>query len=122
MGHAFLFSVQSLEELQTAFTEQIIPQLAQAAGGQVAVLRYIFKDEQQLMPAQFIHDSQTLMNNETSNQMASQNTITTQNSMFAGQQSYFTQSINAGSYAVNTDLIAKTGKFTQPAVYQRLYP
>ena len=121
LGHAFLFSVQSLEELQTAFTEQIIPQLAQAAGGQVAVLRYIFKDEQQLMPAQFIHDSQTLMNNETSNQMASQNTITTQNSMFAGQQSYFAQSMHTGSYTINTDLIAKSGEFIKPAIYQRLY-
>jgi 5-methylcytosine-specific restriction protein B len=57
-----------------------------------------------------------------STQMASENGVSAQNSMFAGQQSYFTQSINAGSYAVNTDLIAKTGKFTQPAVYQRLYP
>ncbi|MFC6380511.1 McrB family protein [Psychrobacter glacincola] len=121
MGHAFLFSVHSLEQLQMALTEQIIPQLAQAAGGQVAVLQYIFKDEQQLMPAQFIHDSQTLMNNETSNQMASQNTITTQNSMFAGQQSYFAQSMHAGSYTINTDLIAKTGEFIKPAIYQRLY-
>ena len=122
LGHAFLFSVQSLEQLQTALVEQIIPQLAQAAGGQVAVLQYIFKDEQQLIPAQFIHDSQTLMNNETSNQMASQNTIATQNSMFAGQQSYFAQSMHAGSYTINTDLIAKTGEFIKPAIYQRLYP
>lgn len=121
LGHAFLFSVQSLQQLQTALVEQIIPQLAQAAGGQVAVLQYIFKDEQQLMPAQFIHDSQTLMNNETSNQMASQNTITTQNSMFAGQQSYFAQSMHAGSYTINTDLIAKSGEFIKPAIYQRLY-
>ena len=121
LGHAFLFSVQSLEQLQMALVEQIIPQLAQAAGGQVAVLQYIFKDEQQLMPAQFIHDSQTLRNNETSNQMASQNTIATQNSMFAGQQSYFAHSMHAGSYTINTDLIAKTGEFIKPAIYQRLY-
>ena len=121
-GHAFLFSVHSLEQLQMALTEQIIPQLVQAAGGQVAVLQYIFRDEQQPISAQFIHDSQTLIHNGMSTQMASENGIASQNSMFAGQQSYFTQSINAGSYAINTDLIAKTGKFTQPAVYQRLYP
>ena len=122
MGHAFLFSVHSLEQLQMALTEQIIPQLAQAAGGQVPVLQYIFRDEQQPISAQFIHDSQTLIHNGMPTQMASENGIASQNSMFAEQQSYFTQSINAGSYAINTDLIANNGKFTQLAVYQRLYP
>ncbi|WP_227500340.1 McrB family protein [Psychrobacter arcticus] len=122
LGHAFLFSVHSLEQLQIVLVEQIIPQLAQAAGGQVATLQYIFKDEQQPMQAQFIHDSQTLMNNDISNRIASQNTIAAQHSMFAGQQSYFAQSMHTGSYAINTDLIAKTGEFANTAVYQRLYP
>ena len=116
LGHAFLFSVQSLEQLQTVLVEKIIPQLAQAADGQVAVLQYVFQDDEQPMSAQFIHDSLWSIDNQINKQTPSQNP------MFSGQQSYFTQSINAGSYAINTDLIAKTGKFTQPAVYQRLYP
>ena len=116
LGHAFLLSVQSLEQLQTTVTEQIIPQLAQAAGGQVAVLQYIFRDEQQPMSAQFIHNSLGLIDNQTNNQTPSQN------QMLSGQQSYFTQSMNPGSYAINTDLIAKTGEFANAAAYQRLYP
>ena len=115
LGHAFLFSVQSLEQLQTVLVEQIIPQLAQAAGGQVAVLQYIFQDEQP-MSAQFIHDSLVLIDKQINKQTPSQNP------MFSGQQSYFTQSMNSGSYAINTDLIAKTGEFINAAVYQRLYP
>ena len=116
LGHAFLFSVQSLEQLQTVLVEQIIPQLAQAAGGQVAVLQYIFRDEQQPMSAQFIHDSLGLIDNQINKQIPSKNP------MFSGQQSYFTQSMSAGSYAINADLIAKTGEFRNTAVYQRLYP
>ncbi|MGO2341001.1 MAG: McrB family protein, partial [Psychrobacter sp.] len=63
LGHAFLCSVTSLEHLQSALVEQIIPQLAQATGGQVAALQYIFKDEQQPLSAQFIQDSQALVAN-----------------------------------------------------------
>ena len=116
LGHAFLFSVQSLEQLQRTLVEQIIPQLAQAAGGQVAVLQHIFRDEQQPILAQFIHDSFGLIDKQINKQRLSQNP------MFSEQQSYFTQSINAGSYAINTDLIAKAGEFANAAVYQRLYP
>ena len=116
LGHAFLFSVQSVEQLQMALAEQIIPQLAQAAGGQVAVLQYIFRDEQQPISVQFIHDSLGLIDKQINKQRLSQNP------MFSEQQSYFTQSINAGSYAINTDLIAKAGEFANAAVYQRLYP
>lgn len=116
LGHAFLFSVQSLEQLQTALVEQIIPQLAQAAGGQVAVLQYIFQDDEQPMSAQFIHDSLWSIDNQTNKQTPSQNPI------ISGQQSYFTQSMNSGSYAINSDLIDKTGEFINAAVYQRLYP
>ena len=68
------------------------------------------------MSAQFIHDSLGLIDNQINKQIPSQNP------MFSGQQSYFTQSMNAGSYAINPDLIAKTGKFINAAVYQRLYP
>ena len=124
LGHAFLFSVQNLEQLQTVLVEQIIPQLAQAAGGQVAVLQYIFRDEQQPISAQFIHDSlgliDTQMNRHSSNQISNQ--MASQNPMLPGQPSYFTQSMNESSYTINTDLIAKTGEFINAAVYQRLYP
>ena len=116
LGHAFLFSVQSLEQLQTALVEQIIPQLAQAAGGQVAVLQYIFQDDEQPMSSQFIHDSLGLIDNQINKQTPSQNP------MFSGQPSYVTQSMNAASYVINADLIARAGKFTNAAVYQRLYP
>jgi 5-methylcytosine-specific restriction protein B len=124
LGHAFLFSVHNLEQLQTVLTEQIIPQLAQAAGGQVAVLQYIFQDEQQPIPAQFIQDSHVLIDNQMNHQLSNQahNQTASQNLMLSGQQSYFTQSMNAGSYTINTDLIAKTGEFSHTAVYQRLYP
>ena len=116
LGHAFLFSVQSLEQLQTVLVEKIIPQLAQAADGQVAVLQYIFQDEQQPMSAQFIHDSLWSIDKQINKQIPSQNP------MFSEQPSYFTQSMSAGSYAINSDLIAKTSEFINAAVYQRLYP
>ena len=123
LGHAFLWSANTLEQLQSILIEQIIPQLAQAAGGQeVAVLQYIFKDEQQPMNAQFIQDSQTLMSDDSNNQMNSQNNTVGQNQMFSGHGSFLGQSMNAGTYNINTDLIANTGEFNQPAVYQRLYP
>ena len=116
LGHAFLFSVQSLEQLQTVLVEQIIQQLAQAAGGQAAVLQYIFQDDEQPMSAQFIHDSLGLIDKQINKQTPSQNP------MFSGQPSYVTQSMNAASYVINADLIARAGKFTNAAVYQRLYP
>ena len=121
LGHAFLFSVTTLEQLQDVLVEQIIPQLAQATGGQVAILQHIFRDEQQPMSAQFIQDSQALMANESNTQVANQNNPATQNQMFSGNNLFFDQSVNAGSYKINSDLIAKIGEFTKPAVYQRLY-
>ena len=117
LGHAFLWSVSSLEQLKTALIEQIIPQLAQAAGGQVAVLQYIFQDEQQPISAQFIQDSQALINNDVNN-LANSNSP---NQMFAGQQSFLGQSMITGSYKINADLINNTAEFTKPFVYQRLY-
>jgi 5-methylcytosine-specific restriction protein B len=121
LGHAFFWSVNSLEQLQSVLVEQIIPQLAQAAGGQVAVLQYIFNDESQPMCAQFIHDNQALINNDPSSQMDNQNNIAGQNQMFSGHGAFLGQAMNAGSYRINTDLIAKTGEFIKPFVYQRLY-
>ena len=121
LGHAFLFSVTTLEQLQDVLVEQIIPQLAQATGGQVAILQHIFRDEQQPMSAQFIQDSQALMANESNVQTDNQNNLATRNQMFSGNNLFFDQSVNAGSYKINRDLIAKIGEFTKPAVYQRLY-
>ena len=117
LGHAFLWSVNSLEQLQTALTEQIIPQLAQAAGGQVAILQYIFQDEQQPMSVQFIQDSQALINNDANN-LANLNSP---NQLFAGHQSFLGQSTSTGSYKINADLINNTAEFAKPFVYQRLY-
>ena len=117
LGHAFLWSVASLEQLQTVLAEQIIPQLAQAASGQVAVLQYIFQDEQQPISAQFIQDSQALINNDVNN-LANSNSP---NQMFAGQQSFLGQSMITGSYKINADLINNTAEFAKPFVYQRLY-
>ena len=124
LGHAFLFSVQNLEQLQTALVEQIIPQLAQAAGGQVAVLQYIFRDDEQPISAQFIHDSHVLIDNQINHQVSNQINKQTpsQNLMLSGQLSYVTQSMNAGSYVINADLIARAGDFSSAVVYQRLYP
>ena len=117
LGHAFLWSVDSLEQLQTALIEQIIPQLAQAAAGQVTILQYIFQDEQQPISAQFIQDSQALINNDADN-LVNPNSP---NQLFAGQQSFLGQSMSSGSYKINADLLDNSAEFTKPFVYQRLY-
>ena len=117
LGHAFLWSVASLEQLQTVLAEQIIPQLAQAASGQVAVLQYIFQDEQQPMSAQFIQDSQALINNDSNNSANSNSS----NQMFAGHHSFLDQSMSAGNYRINADLMNNSAEFAKPFVYQRLY-
>ena len=117
LGHAFLWSVDSLEQLQTALIEQIIPQLAQAASGQVAVLQYIFQDEQAPLSAQFIQDSQALINNDANNS-ANLNSV---NQIFSGHQSFLGQSMSTGSYKINADLMNNSAEFAKPFVYQRLY-
>lgn len=121
LGHAFLWSVSTLEQLQIALCEQVIPQLAQAAGGQVAVLQYIFKDEPQPLSAQFIQDHQALMDHGASHHMDNQNNNAAQHPMFSGHNAFMTQSMITGNYRINTDLITKTGEFANPFVYQRLY-
>ena len=117
LGHAFLWSVDSLEQLQTALIERIIPQLAQAAAGQVTILQYIFQDEQQPISAQFIQDSQALINNDANNSV----NPNSPNQLFAGHQSFLGQSMSTGSYKINTDLLDNSAEFTKPFVYQRLY-
>ena len=117
LGHAFLWSVANLKQLQTVLAEQIIPQLAQAAGGQLNILQYIFQDEQQPMSAQFIQGSQALINND-SNKLANSNNS---NQMFAGHHSFLDQSMSTGSYKINADLMNNSAEFAKPFVYQRLY-
>ena len=58
LGHAFLFTVNTLAQLQAALVEQIIPQLVQATGGQLKMLQFLFCDEGQPLAAQFIQDAQ----------------------------------------------------------------
>lgn len=117
LGHAFLWSVDNLEQLQSVLIEQIIPQLAQAANGQVAMLQYIFKDEQQPLSAQFIQDSQALLDNDANNQPHT----AMQNPMSSGQNPFFDPSMSAGGYRINSDLLTKTGAFAESSVYRRLY-
>ncbi|WP_350561234.1 AAA family ATPase [Psychrobacter sp. CAL346-MNA-CIBAN-0220] len=117
LGHAFLFSVQHLDQLQTVLIEQIIPQLGQAAGGQFAILQYLFNDEQQPYSAQFIQDRQAAL----SQNLNGQPNVTDQGQMLGGQNAFLGQSMAASGYIINPDLIAKTGEFTQSSVYQRLY-
>lgn len=119
LGHAFLCSVQTLEKLQTALTEQIIPQLAQAAAGQVNILQYLFHDEQQPFREQFIQDIQAALN--PSRHLSEQANIDNYGQMFASQQTFLGQGMSNNGYVINPDLIAKTGKFAQAAIYQRLY-
>lgn len=124
LGHAFLFAVRQLDQLQTALVEQIIPQLAQVAGDQAAVLQYIFQDEGQAVDEQFIHDSQAMIHNHVhdpiSNQMNNQSDFGIRGQMLAGQGSFLGQSASMSSYTINADLIAGTGKFAHAAIYQRL--
>ena len=121
LGHAFLFNVQNLAQLQTALVEQIIPQLAQAAGGQVAILQYVFRDEQQPMRAQFIQDSQVEISQHVGDEVNNQTNDMMPNQLFNGHNAFLGQSMNTGSYRINADLIVKTGEFANLSVYQRLY-
>ena len=118
LGHAFLWPVTDFGQLQAVLVEQIIPQLMQATGGQEGALQYIFRDEQQPLRAQFIHDSHALINNSVSDQVNSSN----QNQPFIGQNAFFGQSMSITGHKINADLIAGIGEFAKPAVYQRLYP
>ncbi|WP_201582439.1 McrB family protein [Psychrobacter immobilis] len=121
LGHAFLFNVQHLAQLQTVLAEQIIPQLAQAAGGQVAILQYVFRDEPQPMKAQFIQDSQAQISDHVDDEINHQTNDVRPNPLFNGHNAFLGQSINTGSYRINADLIERTGEFATLSVYQRLY-
>ena len=114
LGHAFLFSVETLAQLQTALIEQIIPQLIQATGGQLALLQYLFNDEQQSYDLQFIQNGQEQVSNPSSFESKSMD-------YHQGFGAHWGQSMTASSYRINPELIARAGAFTKEAVYQRLY-
>ncbi len=119
LGHAFLWSVTDLGQLQAVLVEQIIPQLMQATGGQEGTLQYIFRDEQQPLRAHFIHDSHASISDSVNDQVNANNS---QNPLFTGQNAFFGQSMSTAGYKINADLIARVGEFAKPTVYQRLYP
>ena len=114
LGHAFFMSIQSLAQLQRVLVTQVIPQLAQAANGQVAVLQYLFGDEQQPTEQQFVQDSHA-QQRSTHGQpsFADQSSLLPQTAMLGQQMS--------GGYVINPDLRLGAGVFAQPAIYQRLY-
>ncbi len=117
LGHAFLWSIDTVEALQTALIEQVIPQLMQATGGQLGLLQYLFKDESQPFGLQFIQDAQIQIDDRSGyqTQQADFNTGFNTPSGFLGQ------SMSATSYQINPQLIARSGGFTTAKVYQRLY-
>ncbi len=108
LGHAFLWSTATFEHLQEALVQQIIPQLAQAAGNQSTILHYIFKDESQPLAAQFVQDSQSFIPSQHLPSAANQN-------------AFLGQSMGTSSYRINPDLVAQKGEFTSADIYQRLY-
>lgn len=118
LGHAFLWSVNTIEQLQMALIEQIIPQLGQATGGQTHLLQYVFNDDGQPLSDQFIQDGQATL----SSQFEAFNTASFQNQqalLFSGQPSFLGHDMS--HYRLNPDLLANTGAFTSAATYQRLY-
>ena len=127
LGHAFLFAVESVAHLQSALVEQIIPQLVQATGGQLALLQYLFNDESQPLSAQFIQDSQAPRDTPSnqSRTAASAQSLMGQgiagSNIFGEHSAFLGQSMRAGGYRINPELFAMTGNFTQPSVYRRLY-
>lgn len=126
LGQAFLWSVHSLEDLQAVLLEQIIPQLAQATGGQVASLQYIFADSNQAPSVQFIQDVQAVLAQQNEGTPR-----TERDAPFGGAHAFDAQSggipmthlqnIGASGYQVNPDLAERVGQFAQAGVYRRLY-
>lgn len=118
LGHAFLWSIDTLEELQTALIEQIIPQLLQATGGQLSVLQYLFNDDSQPFGLQFIQDAQLHIDDRATYQ--TQRTDFN-NAGFNTPSSFLGQSMSATRYQINPQLIARSGEFASAKIYQRLY-
>ena len=117
LDHAFLWSIDTLEALQTALIEQIIPQLVQATGGQLTLLQYLFNDEAQPFALQFIQDAQIQIDDRSSYQTQKADF----HKGFNTPASFLGQSMNAISYQINPQLIARAGEFATAKAYQRLY-
>ena len=84
------------------------------------MLQYIFRDEQQPLDAQFIHDPQVTIDGNEPDSL-NQSPTAAHPQRFAEPNALFGQSLPIGGYTINADLVAKTGEFNKPAVYQRLY-
>ena len=121
LGHAFLITVQDLAQLQTALVEQIIPQLAQMAGGQLAILQYLFNDETQPLAKQFIQDNKAAIHAHSNSSIKAQANVSGANPAFMSQNIFAGQALSFDGYTINPELIARTGEFAKFATYQRLY-
>jgi len=105
LGHAYFMGITNLAELQQTLIQQIVPQLAQATGGQVELLSYLFNDLSAAHEAQFIHTSPS-HNGPPINLMQSSAPLS------AG--------MNTGFW-LNPDFMSYRGVFCTAQPYQRLY-
>ncbi|CAM3937554.1 McrB family protein [Psychrobacter arenosus] len=105
LGHAYFMGITNLAELQQTLIQQIVPQLAQATGGQVELLRYLFNDLSAAHEAQFIHTS-------PSHNGAPINLMQNSAPLSAG--------MNTGFW-LNPDFMSYRGVFCTAQPYQRLY-
>lgn len=105
LGHAYFMGITNLAELQQTLIQQIVPQLAQATGGQVELLRYLFNDLSAAHEAQFIHTS-------PSHHGAHINLMQNSAPLSAG--------MNTGFW-LNPDFMSYQGVFCTAQPYQRLY-
>lgn len=121
LGHAFLFTVNTLAQLQAALVEQIIPQLVQATGGQLKMLQFLFCDEGQPLAAQFIQDAQMSTQHVVAQDAKAYNDTAAHSHVLASNGIFASSNTSHGGYVINADLLAGTGKFVQAAAYQRLY-
>lgn len=118
LGHAFLMSVTSLTELQTALVQQIIPQLAQASGNQVSLLHYLLNDDERPAERQFIHDQPSAVLN------GSRGTSHLHSAASAMSHGPMSAQSARGSHSgvwLNPDLLNLTGAFCHASTYQQLY-
>ncbi|MGM8886256.1 McrB family protein [Psychrobacter sp. 1U2] len=121
LGHAFLLTVNDLTQLQAALVEQIIPQLAQATGGQLKVLQFLFRDEDQPLAAQFIRDAQMSSQHTAHEDAGAHNDIAAYPNVLASNSIFGSSTLSTSGYVINADLLTGAGKFAQAAAYQRLY-
>ncbi|GAA0308332.1 McrB family protein [Psychrobacter aestuarii] len=117
LGHAFFWHVTSLFELQQALVQQVIPQLLQLAGTQMAVVQYIFKDSEQPRDEQFVVAPPMPADAMPA---AAWDEDGMSGGSFAGGLGGFAPSVTLG-LDCHPDLVAGVGAFAHPQVYWRLY-